>query len=77
MSKAFIELKYRKKTYKLRANDISKLYKTPKRPTPKIPSFYDNFKNSVETDCDISVQEDLRGWSNPRFYLIFYSFAYL
>jgi hypothetical protein len=61
MSKAFIELRYRKKVYKLRANDISKLYKTAKRNVPCIPPFEDGNKSNFDTDCDISLHEDIRG----------------
>lgn len=39
MGKAFIEMRYKKKTYKLNAADIGKLYKICKRKTPSIPVF--------------------------------------
>jgi len=52
MSKAFVELRYRKKVYKLMANDISKLYKTGRRNIPCIPVFEDGTKSIFDTDCD-------------------------
>lgn len=45
MAKAFIELKQRNRKYKLNANDISKVFKVPKRTTPSIPSFDKIVKN--------------------------------
>ena len=60
MTKAFVELRYRKKVYKLRAIDIAKLYKIGKRNTPCIPSFEEGNKNTFDTDCDISHHEEVR-----------------
>jgi hypothetical protein len=52
MGKAFIEMRYKQKKYKLNADDIGKLYKISKRKTPSIPSFEDRTKLLVETDDD-------------------------
>ena len=60
MSKAFVELRYRKKVYKLRANDIAKLYKVSKRHAPCIPAFEEGNKTNIDTDCDSSLAEEIR-----------------
>jgi len=39
MGKAFIEMRYRSKKFKLNADDIGKLYRICKRKTPAIPTF--------------------------------------
>lgn len=52
MGKAFIEMRYKQKKYKLNADDIGKLYKISKRKTPSIPAFEDRTKLLLETDDD-------------------------
>lgn len=52
MGKAFIEMRYKQKTYKLNASDIGKLYKISKKRTPSIPVFEDRSKTLIETDDD-------------------------
>jgi len=47
MSKAYIELRYRQKKYKLNADDIGRLYKISKRKTPSIPAFNESIKNLI------------------------------
>ena len=56
MSKAFIELKFKKRVYKLRITEIHKMYKVEKRMTPPLPSFLGNFKNTsdIETDHELN-----------------------
>jgi predicted alternative tryptophan synthase beta-subunit len=39
MAKAYIEMKFRQRRYKLIAEDIAKVYKINKRKTPVLPSF--------------------------------------
>jgi hypothetical protein len=52
MGKAFIELKYRQRKYKLNADDITKVYRFNKHPIPSLPSFHPNNKVLAETDDD-------------------------
>ena len=56
MSKVFIELKFKKRVYKLRITEIHKMYKVEKRITPPLPSFLGNCKNvsDVETDHELN-----------------------
>lgn len=44
MAKAFIELKYRQRKFKLNADDISRVYRISKRTVPAVPAFYDSVK---------------------------------
>ena len=39
MAKSYIELRYKKRTYKLRAEEIGKVYRITKRKIPTIPAF--------------------------------------
>lgn len=39
MGKAFIELKYRQRKYKLNADDIAKVYRIAKKRIPTLPAF--------------------------------------
>lgn len=56
MSKAFIELKFKHRKYKLNADDISKVYKIRRRISPSIPAFpQENIKTLPETDDDAEV----------------------
>jgi hypothetical protein len=55
MSKAYIELKYKHRKYKLNADDIAKVYKIVKRKCPSLPQCQDSFKNLPETDDDTEV----------------------
>jgi hypothetical protein len=55
MGKAFIEMRYKLKKYKLNADDIGKLYKISKRRTPSIPVFDDRTKVLIETDDDTDL----------------------
>jgi hypothetical protein len=55
MAKAFIELRYRQRKFKLNAEDIAKVYKISKRRTPALPCFHEPLKNLPETDDDTEV----------------------
>ena len=55
MGKAYIELRYRQKKFKLNAEDIGKVYRIAKRKTPTLPSFEENSKFLLETDDDADV----------------------
>ena len=39
MTKTFVELKYKRKAYKLRIDEIKKVYRTVHRNTPVLPSW--------------------------------------
>lgn len=55
MGKAFIEMGYRQKKYRLNADDIGKLYRISKKRTPSIPAFDDRIKVLIETDDDTEL----------------------
>ena len=76
MAKSFVELKYRRKTYKLRANDINRVFKSLKRPSPAIPHFDEKFKTLPDTDIDIEVPELLEGWTLPLLLWLFTFFVF-
>lgn len=44
MAKAFIELRYRQRKFKLNADDIARVYKISKRNIPAVPAFLDSVK---------------------------------
>jgi hypothetical protein len=52
MGKAFVEMRYKKKGYKLNVDDIGKVYKITKKSFPSIPSFEERNKPLLETDDD-------------------------
>lgn len=58
MGKAYIELKYRQRRYKLNAEDIGKVYRTAKPTRLPIPPFNPNQKLIPETDddCEATVE---------------------
>lgn len=62
MGKAFIEMRYKQKKYKLNADDIGKLYKICKRKTPAIPVFEERTKLLIETDDDTENLACLTAW---------------
>jgi len=60
MAKAFVELKYRQRKYKLNADDISKVYRFHKRSIPSLPVFDPNNKILAETDDDCEKTVEIR-----------------
>jgi hypothetical protein len=45
MTKNYVEIKYRRKIFKLRAEEIHKVFRTKQRKCPTIPPFFSDFKN--------------------------------
>jgi hypothetical protein len=60
MGKAFIELKYRQRKFKLNADDIARVYRIAKRKIPALPSFHEPIKTLVETDDDCELPLELQ-----------------
>jgi hypothetical protein len=60
MAKAFVELKYRQRKYKLNADDISKVYRFHKRSIPSLPVFDPTDKIQAETDDDCEPTVEIR-----------------
>ena len=44
MAKNYIELRFKKRTYKLQADEIERMFRIKKRKTPAIPLFRQDFK---------------------------------
>lgn len=77
MGKAFIEMRYRSKKFKLNADDIGKLYRICKRKTPAIPTFEDRTKIQTETDDDVENASCVNAWIITKpLILIFSLFFY-
>jgi len=60
MAKAFVELKYRQRKYKLNADDISKVYQFHKHTIPSPPAFHNINKILAETDDDCEPSVEIR-----------------
>lgn len=58
MGKAYINLCYRQKSYKVDPKDIRKVYKIEKGCTPKIPFFDSANLNFTSTDTDIDLKSE-------------------
>lgn len=59
MGKAYVELKYRQRKYKLNAEDIGKVYRIAKRTALPIPNFHFSNKPLPETDDDCEPTVEL------------------
>ena len=59
MAKNYIELRFKKRTYKLQAEEVGRMFRIKKRKTPAIPLFGPDLKEFLETDSDNEVKNSL------------------
>jgi hypothetical protein len=55
MTKAYIELAYKRRKYKVNSEDIGKLYRINKRKIPALPAYNQINKQQSDTDDDVEI----------------------